>query len=311
MYSKQQHRLGAASHHGGLSSLLYRFVRVCPRELSHSEPSLLIDQAGQHAPVATLLARKRKFTRRSYDRTTSCTMRQTPTSASMCQSHDWVTMQVTFWAPAAAGAGVTLVMAYLNGNHIPNLLRFRTMVTKMIGCALCVASGLAIGPEGPLVHIGACVASNITYATSRRYRWISWLLPWSNCLVNTAEDSDEDGVTMDGDSGGDGGDDVVTVEGGTGQEPPRVRAICATCEELHEDAEHREFISAGASAGLSVRFGNSAPAASEGNNSNVMYCVRQRHAFQGQTLVWLALCVHACSCVHYMPAVIVAEPHPK
>ena len=92
--------------------------------------------------------------------------------------------QVSFWAPAAAGAGVTLVMAYLNGNHIPNLLRFRTMVTKIIGCALGVASGLAIGPEGPMVHIGACIASNITYGTSRRYTWLRWIIPWCRCLVS-------------------------------------------------------------------------------------------------------------------------------
>ena len=169
MYSKQQHLLGAAGHHGSLSLLLCCFVRVRPRELSHSEQSLLIEQGGQHAPVATLLARKDTLTPCPNGRATRCTMRRTLTSASISQSYDRLTMQVTCWAPAAAGAGVTLVMAYLNGNHIPNLLRFRTMVTKMIGCALCVASGLAIGPEGPLVHIGACVASNITYATSRRY----------------------------------------------------------------------------------------------------------------------------------------------
>ena len=99
------------------------------------------------------------------------------------------TLQVVFWAPAAAGAGVTLVMAYLNGNHIPNLLRFRTLLTKIVGCAFGVASGLAIGPEGPLVHIGACVASNITYATSRRYRWLRWLVPCAGCARVRADDT--------------------------------------------------------------------------------------------------------------------------
>ena len=72
--------------------------------------------------------------------------------------------QVTFWAPSAAGAGVSLVMAYLNGNHIPNLLRLRTLVTKVVGTTCAVASGLAVGPEGPLIHIGACIASNIANA---------------------------------------------------------------------------------------------------------------------------------------------------
>jgi chloride channel 7 len=106
---------------------------------------------------------------------------------------------VQYWANAAAGAGVTLVMAYLNGNHIPNLLRFSTLITKFVGTICSVSAGLPMGPEvgatapcscqagrktnvscmvqlggvtidtcdvgvqGPMVHIGACVASVITY----------------------------------------------------------------------------------------------------------------------------------------------------
>lgn len=54
-------------------------------------------------------------------------------------------------------------MAYLNGNHIPNLLRFETLVTKFVGTVCAVGAGLPMGPEGPMVHIGACVASVITY----------------------------------------------------------------------------------------------------------------------------------------------------
>lgn len=90
----------------------------------------------------------------------------------------WESTQVTFWAPAAAGGGVTLVMAYLNGTHIPNLLRFRTLLTKALGAALAVPSGLAIGPEAPMVHIGACIASNITYANCAVAKSLQHILPW-------------------------------------------------------------------------------------------------------------------------------------
>lgn len=72
--------------------------------------------------------------------------------------------QVQYWAPQAAGAGVTLVMAYLNGNHVPNLLRARTLIAKLIGTICSVSAGFPMGPEGPMVHIGACLASVITYA---------------------------------------------------------------------------------------------------------------------------------------------------
>lgn len=57
------------------------------------------------------------------------------------------TSMVQYWAPASAGAGVTLVMAYLNGNHIPNLLRFSTLITKFVGTVFAVSSGLPMGPE--------------------------------------------------------------------------------------------------------------------------------------------------------------------
>lgn len=55
------------------------------------------------------------------------------------------------------------MMAYLNGNHVPNLLRFSTLVTKFVGTICAVSAGLPMGPEGPMVHIGACLASVITY----------------------------------------------------------------------------------------------------------------------------------------------------
>ncbi len=91
-------------------------------------------------------------------------------------------LQVQYWAPASAGAGVTLVMAYLNGNHVPNLLRFSTLITKFVGTVCAVSSGLPMGPEGPMVHIGACVASVITYMECSEYRSVPPVLATSSTL---------------------------------------------------------------------------------------------------------------------------------
>ena len=41
--------------------------------------------------------------------------------------------QVQFWAPQASGAGVSLIMAYLNGNAIPDLLSLRALIAKFSG----------------------------------------------------------------------------------------------------------------------------------------------------------------------------------
>ena len=65
-------------------------------------------------------------------------------------------------SPAAAGAGVALVMASLDGVHVPRLFSLSTALVKVFGTILSVSSGLPVGPEGPLVHIGAGVASLFT-----------------------------------------------------------------------------------------------------------------------------------------------------
>ena len=44
--------------------------------------------------------------------------------------------QAQFWAPAAAAAGVSLVMAYLNGVAIPDLLSLRTLIAKCVQLSL-------------------------------------------------------------------------------------------------------------------------------------------------------------------------------
>ena len=74
-------------------------------------------------------------------------------------------VQVQFWAPAAGGAGVSLVIAYLNGCAVPKLLNHRNLITKWIGTILGVSSNLALGPEAPMVHLGASVAHVYTHFT--------------------------------------------------------------------------------------------------------------------------------------------------
>ena len=74
-----------------------------------------------------------------------------------------------FWAPQAAGGGVTLVMAYLNGTHVPDLLGWRSLAAKVVGVVCACGSSLAVGPEGPMVHVGAAVASCLTLAMPLRY----------------------------------------------------------------------------------------------------------------------------------------------
>ncbi|KAG2485675.1 hypothetical protein HYH03_015647 [Edaphochlamys debaryana] len=132
------------------------------------------------------------------------------------------TALVQYWAPASAGAGVTLVMAYLNGNHVPNLLRFNTLINKFIGTICAVSSGLPMGPEGPMVHIGACVASCITYVECR-------------CL--------------------DGGVFNIFTNCFGRRQDLALKEKLKILDEIVSDSDHREFVSAGVSAGISAAFG--------------------------------------------------------
>lgn len=69
---------------------------------------------------------------------------------------------VLFVSPQACASGIPEVKAVLNGIHVPRFLSFKTLVAKILGTICTVASGLVLGPEGPLVHIGAIVGSGVT-----------------------------------------------------------------------------------------------------------------------------------------------------
>lgn len=75
----------------------------------------------------------------------------------------WLVVNI---APEAAGAGVAEVSAYLNGCSIPKILNIRTLAVKFLSCATAVASGLPVGPEGPMVHMGAAIASGLSQGHS-------------------------------------------------------------------------------------------------------------------------------------------------
>eukprot|EP01065_Artemidia_motanka_P037858 TRINITY_DN46763_c0_g1_i1.p1 TRINITY_DN46763_c0_g1~~TRINITY_DN46763_c0_g1_i1.p1 ORF type:complete len:1275 (+),score=364.64 TRINITY_DN46763_c0_g1_i1:61-3885(+) len=75
-------------------------------------------------------------------------------------------MLCCIWTPAA-GSGVPDVMAYLNGVMFRRVFNIRTLVMKVLSCALAVSGGMPVGPEGPMIHIGALVGAGISTGRSR------------------------------------------------------------------------------------------------------------------------------------------------
>ena len=198
-----------------------------------------------------------------------------------------------FWAPQAAGGGVTGVMAFLNGSNVPDLLGFKALVAKVIGVTCAVGSSLAVGPEGPMVHVGAAVASCVVLAAPNR-----WLRDGAaGDLLADDDDSDDDD------------DDEPELEperplmpyprSEDGDRSPLVSRSKTRRDRTRETARHilvdlashatrREFVSAGAAAGLAAAFG--APV------GGVLFSLEEASTYWSRKVMWRSfVCASAAS----------------
>lgn len=69
----------------------------------------------------------------------------------------------------AAGSGTAEIKTILGGFMIKGFLGIRTLLAKAIGLPLTVASGLAVGKEGPMIHVASCIG-NIFPRFTPKYR---------------------------------------------------------------------------------------------------------------------------------------------
>lgn len=80
-----------------------------------------------------------------------------------------VAAMLTAWEPNAAGSGMSSVKSNLNGADLTGYLTRRTLFAKAIGITLVVSTSLPLGKEGPMVHIGACVAAVLSRSAARMH----------------------------------------------------------------------------------------------------------------------------------------------
>ncbi|KAJ9452661.1 Chloride channel protein C [Diplonema papillatum] len=78
-----------------------------------------------------------------------------------------ISMLICRWCPAAGGSGVTDCMAYLNGVFFKKVFNIKTLVAKTFSCICAVSSGLPVGPEGPMIHIGSIIGATIGSGRSK------------------------------------------------------------------------------------------------------------------------------------------------
>jgi CIC family chloride channel protein len=77
--------------------------------------------------------------------------------------------------PAARGSGIPQTRAAIV--IYDGWIAFRTVVGKFFCCSLSLASGIALGREGPSVHIGAGLASAIGRRLRLGTEQVRWLIP--------------------------------------------------------------------------------------------------------------------------------------
>lgn len=65
--------------------------------------------------------------------------------------------------PGATGSGIAEIIALLNGVNYPGFISVGVLFVKSFCVILGICASLCIGKEGPLAHIGACVAYFVIY----------------------------------------------------------------------------------------------------------------------------------------------------
>lgn len=62
----------------------------------------------------------------------------------------------------SAGSGIAELKGFLNGISLRSSVRVRVMLAKILGVCFSVASGLPMGKEGPMIHIGAIMGAAVS-----------------------------------------------------------------------------------------------------------------------------------------------------
>ncbi|KAH7327963.1 voltage gated chloride channel [Stachybotrys elegans] len=69
---------------------------------------------------------------------------------------------VKFFAPYAAGSGISEIKCIVAGFVMKGFLGLRTLLIKSVCLPLAIASGLSVGKEGPSVHYAVCTGNVIS-----------------------------------------------------------------------------------------------------------------------------------------------------
>ncbi|KAK3764217.1 hypothetical protein RRG08_044143 [Elysia crispata] len=78
---------------------------------------------------------------------------------------------VVLWRPSAGGSGLPEVTGFLNGTQVKKIFSIKTLVAKFVSCTAAIGCGMPIGPEGPMIHMGAIMGAGLSQGTSDVFKF--------------------------------------------------------------------------------------------------------------------------------------------
>ncbi|XP_071490057.1 chloride channel protein C-like [Diadema antillarum] len=78
---------------------------------------------------------------------------------------------VVYLRPSAAGSGMPELIGFLNGTKVRHIFNVKTLVVKFFSCVCAVSSGLPVGPEGPMIHMGSLIGAGVSQFKSETMKF--------------------------------------------------------------------------------------------------------------------------------------------
>jgi chloride channel 7 len=76
------------------------------------------------------------------------------------------------------------LIAFLNGTLVRHIFNIKTLAAKFMSCVLAVGCGMPVGPEGPMIHMGALVGAGLSQFQSKT---LGFALPLFERLRNSQD----------------------------------------------------------------------------------------------------------------------------
>jgi len=80
-------------------------------------------------------------------------------------------LPVIIWVQSAGSSGIPAIIGILNGCDLTKEFNLKTFAARLIGVTCAVSSGLAVGPEGPMIFIGAAIGALLSRIPSQPWVW--------------------------------------------------------------------------------------------------------------------------------------------